>query len=181
MQRRGLLEQVHLFQGVIAHPDSPDLSLLVKLLHRGCGLFNWNKRVRPMNLIDVDVIGLQAAQRVIYFVGDPRFSRVAKQLGAPPLQSDLRRNEDLFPLAISRQGPTDELFSASEPVSWRRVDESYPVLQRRADRFEGFPFIGSTPHGTTNRPGAQTDARYLTIQTLDCCIFHRTRTSEWLL
>ena len=64
-----------------------------------------------MNLIDVDVIGLQAAQRVINFVRDPRSSRVAKQLGPAPLQSDLRRNDDLFSLAILRQGPTDDLFS----------------------------------------------------------------------
>src|SRR5262245_10765853 len=177
MQRCGLLEQVHLFQRVVTHSNGPDFSLFIKLLHRGCCLFNWNKRVRPMNLIDVDIIGLQAAQRVINFVSDPRFTRVTKHLGLAPFQSDLRRNDDLFPLAILRQGPTYELFSASEPVGWSRIDERYPVLQRCTNRFERLAFISSTPHETSDRPGTQTDARYLTIQTFDCCIFHRTRTS----
>ncbi len=127
-----------------------------------------------MNLVDIDVIGLQAAQRVIDFFHDPRSSRVAKHLDPAPLQSDLRRNDHFFPFPIFRQGSTDELFGATEPVGRSRVDETYSMLQRCADRFERLLFIGSAPVKTPDRPGASTDARYLTIQTLHCCIFHRT-------
>src|SRR5215475_190570 len=165
MQGRGLLEQFHLFKGVVAHSDGADFSLFIKLLHRSRCLFDWNKRVRPMNLIDVDVIGLQAAQRVINFIRDPRPTRVAKQLGLAPLQSHLGGNDDLFPLAVLRQGPSYELFGSSEPVGRSRIDERYPLLQRRTNRFEGLSFIGSTPHEPSDRPGTQTDARYLMTKT----------------
>src|SRR6516164_8535273 len=114
-------------------------------------------------------MGLQSTQGVINFSHDPRPSRVAKQLGSAPLQSDLCRNNDFFPLAILRQGPTYELFSASEPVGRSRIDETYSMFQRPANSFDRLSFIGSTPHKTPDRPGAQTDARHLTVQTIQFC------------
>ena len=154
MQRRHVLEHAHLFQRVVAHSNRSNLSLFVKPVHRLCCFLYRNQRIRPVNLINIDVIGLQAAQRVIDFLHDPRSSRVAKHLISAPFQPDLGRNDHFFPFPIFRQGSTDELFSASEPIHRSRVDEIYSMLQRRADRFERRLFIGCAPHEATDRPGA---------------------------
>ena len=55
-------KDVHLLQRVVAHSDRPDLALRVKLVHRGGGLLYRNQRIRPMNLVDIDVIGLQTTE-----------------------------------------------------------------------------------------------------------------------
>src|SRR5439155_310931 len=62
VERGRALKYVHLLQRVVAHSDGPDLALLVKLVHRRGGLLYGNQRIRPMNLVDIDVIGLQATQ-----------------------------------------------------------------------------------------------------------------------
>jgi len=58
VNRGDMSEHVHLFQRVIAQTDGSDLSLLVKLVHRSSGFLNRDQRIRPMNLIDIDVVGL---------------------------------------------------------------------------------------------------------------------------
>src|SRR5262245_2237693 len=119
-------------------------------MHRRCGLPKRNQWVRPMNLIDIDIIGLQAAQRVIDLFQDSGAGRIAKNLFSEPVQSNLGRNDNFFPLAVLRQGSTDELFSTAKPVHWRRINKIYAALQRRVNRLERLLCVGSTPVETSD-------------------------------
>ena len=62
VQRRNALEPLHLCDREVAHADCANLALLEERAHGLGGFLDGDQRVRPMNLIDVDVIGLQSAQ-----------------------------------------------------------------------------------------------------------------------
>jgi len=59
MQRRDAAKPFHLADRKIAHSDGADFSLPQQRVHRIRGLFDRNQRVRPVNLIDIDVVGLK--------------------------------------------------------------------------------------------------------------------------
>src|SRR4029077_7483621 len=122
-----------------------------------------------------------AAERVINFVQKARSGRVAKNPVPAPLQSDLCRDDHFLSLRVLRQALTDQLFSTTESVDRSSINKIYPELQRRANGFERFLFIGSIPHDPANRPCTQSDTRNLAVQVLHCYIFHGTPTSGSLL
>src|SRR3984957_12716621 len=59
---------LHLGNREVAHADGTDFSLLVKRAHGLGGFLHRNQRIGPMDLVDVDVIGAQPAQRIIDFL-----------------------------------------------------------------------------------------------------------------
>ena len=57
VQRRVLQEFQHLPRREVAHANGLNFAAPVELGQRARGLFHWNVRVGPMDLIDVDVVG----------------------------------------------------------------------------------------------------------------------------
>jgi len=67
-----------------------------------------------MDLIDVDVIGAQAAQRIIDLPQDPLPGRISVDLAVAPFQSHLGRNDGLRTRADERLA--DDLLGAAKAV-----------------------------------------------------------------
>src|SRR5882762_10917233 len=63
VERRNSLESCHLFGGIIADADGADFALAIEFTKRGGGLFDGDVRVRPVHLIDIDVVRLETAER----------------------------------------------------------------------------------------------------------------------
>src|SRR5438132_4368883 len=62
VERRNSLESRHLFRGIIADANRADLALFVQFAKSGGGLLDGDARIRPVHLINIDVVGLQAAE-----------------------------------------------------------------------------------------------------------------------
>src|SRR6266516_4372320 len=159
MQRRSPSELLDLFDREIAHADRPNLPLPKERVHDFGGLVDRYQRIGPVNLIDVDVIGLQSPQRVLYFTQDPRSTRFPKNFVAGPLEADLRGHDDVRPDAL--QGFADDLFRPAEPIDGRGIDHIDPVIERLADRGDRLLLVSAAPHPSADSPGAHRDSRDL--------------------
>ena len=62
VERRNSLESCHLFRGIIADANGADLALFVQFAKSGGGLLDGDARIRPVHLINIDVVSLQAAE-----------------------------------------------------------------------------------------------------------------------
>jgi hypothetical protein len=92
VQRCHAAKPLHLFERKIADADGADFPLLEQHLHGCCGFFDRNEGVGPMNLIDVDVIGSQPAQRVLDLADDAASAGIAIYAAVLPFEPDLGRN-----------------------------------------------------------------------------------------
>ena len=62
-------------------------------MHRLSGFFDRHQRVRPMNLVDVDVVGAKPTQGILDLLQDPRPAGIAEYLSTLPFKADLRSDE----------------------------------------------------------------------------------------
>ena len=114
-----------------------------------------------MDLIDVDVIGAQPAQRILDLTHDPGAAGVAEYVSILPFESDLGGDEHARTQAPFGEGLADDLLGAPETVGRSRVDDVDAMLDRGADGGDGFRLVGSAPHPAADRPGAERDPRDL--------------------
>src|SRR6266853_5184606 len=68
VERRNSLESCHLFRGIIADANGADLALFEQFAKSGGGLFDRDARIRPVHLINIDVVSLQAAEWIVEFL-----------------------------------------------------------------------------------------------------------------
>jgi hypothetical protein len=87
VQRSHLAKPIHLFGGKVADPNGADLALLQQLPQKRRRFFDRFQGIRPMNLVEIDHICLQAAQRILQFLGQARQAGVAHHFVVCPLQS----------------------------------------------------------------------------------------------
>src|SRR4029077_9264558 len=115
-KRRSLPEAIHLLRRKIADADGANFSLAAKGIERSCRLLERNRRVRPMHLIDVDDVGLEAAKRVLELIAQPRRRGVAQELAASPVKPDLGGDDRTrSPSALKRLA--DQLLGAAEAIA----------------------------------------------------------------
>src|SRR5262245_1737284 len=81
-ERRSLPEAIHLLRRKITDADGADFSLAAKVFESLCRLVERDGSIRPMHLIDVDDIGLEAAKRILELGPQPGRRRVAQDLAA---------------------------------------------------------------------------------------------------
>ncbi len=70
VQRGNLSPGLHLLHAVVAHTDRSNLPFIVELFHGGRRLFYRRIRIRPVYLVDVDIIRVQIAQAVLHFLAN---------------------------------------------------------------------------------------------------------------
>ena len=58
----GLPEFVHLRGGVIGYADRANFAVFEQARERFCGLLNRHERIRPMHLVQINIVGAQASQ-----------------------------------------------------------------------------------------------------------------------
>ena len=92
MQRRNAAKPLHLADRKVAHSDGADFPLREQHEHYVSGFFDRNQWVRPMDLIDIDVIGSKPAQGIFDLAHDAGAAGVARYPSALPLKSNLGGN-----------------------------------------------------------------------------------------
>src|SRR5271168_1199863 len=112
-----------------------------------------------MDLINVDHVRLQTAQRILDLLNDPGLACVAVGIAVLPGQSDFGRDHSLFAAAVLGQRLADDLLGATKAVNRRGIDEIYPAVERRMDRLNRFMLVRPAPHPTADRPGSKRNAR----------------------
>jgi len=113
---------------------------------------NRHQRVGPVDLIDVDVIGSQPAQRVFDLSQDSRSAGVAEYSSALPLKPHLGRDEHARAKIALGECLADDFLRATKPIGRSGIDETDAMIDRFADGRDGFRLIGSAPHPTADRP-----------------------------
>src|SRR5439155_14859474 len=119
--------------GKIADSDRPDFSLLEQTAHRRRGLGNGRLRIGPVNLIDIDTVGLETFQGGIDLRQNPVAACVAKRLPILPVETHLGRNDRTTPQLCTGYGSADDVFGISETVNRRSIDEIHAVAERSLD------------------------------------------------
>src|SRR6266404_351891 len=139
-----LAEALHLGNREVAHADGADFPLPVKRAHGLGGFLHRHQRVGPMDLVDVDVVGTQAAQRIIDFLHDSGARRIAIDFSVAPFQSCFGGNDRLT--AHARESGADDLLGHAKAVHRRRIDQIDALMQSRVNGGNRFALISSSPH-----------------------------------
>ena len=116
-----------------------------------------------MDLVDVDVVGTQSAQRLIDLPHDPLPGRVSVDLAVAPFQAHLGGDDRPCAQPGSRDCLADDLLGHPEPVYRRRIDQVDTLFQSGLDGGDRFTLVGSAPHPAAHRPGSERHARHLEL------------------
>src|SRR5438128_3388221 len=164
--------------GEVAAPDVEHLPLLDEHLHRLPQLVPRRVPVDVVHLVEVDVVGAQAAQAALARLADVRGGEapVVRTRAHPPV--DLRREDDpLAPAATLREPAADDLLgdalARAPAVHVGRVEEDDPELERAVHDCEAVALAGewAEVHGAEAEPAdpepalAETDVVHAGVST----------------
>ena len=132
----------------------------IQPVHRIGGFLDLHQRVGPMDLVDVDDVRLQPAQRVLDLLEDPALAGVAVGFAVLPGQADFGRDDGLIAAAVLGERFADDFLRTAESIDRRRIDNIDAVIERRPDGGNRFRFVGAAPHPTADGPGTESDVRH---------------------
>src|SRR5215208_5637774 len=126
------LELGHLLDAEVRDADVADLTLLDHLVQGPGGLLEGGVEVRPVDLVEVYVIGAQETQGFLDALPEPLGARVAEQLLPLHPQAPLGCQDYLVPavLYLGLERLAQKLLGGAEPVSLGGVEEVDAELQR---------------------------------------------------
>ena len=140
-------------------PDRADLAAVDQVRQRGQRLLDVGVGVRPVDLVEVDVVGLQAAQRVLDLGHDPA-PGVAPLVGVIAHRAcTLGRQDDVVAASLERLA--HDLFGLAAGVRVGGVDEVDPGVQRLVDDADRVVVVGvadGPEHHRAERVGTDLDA-----------------------
>src|ERR1700728_785706 len=150
---------MHLLRRVIAHTNRADEPFLAELLHSPRGFLDRDGQIRPVNLIDVDVVRAQATERILDFLPDSFTRGVSRHRTIVPLESYFGRDEDLFPMAPLLNCLSDDFFRNPETINRCRVDQVDSVVKGGMNRSNRFSLVRASPHPAADRPCTECNSR----------------------
>ena len=159
MQRRDFAKFFHLGRAEITDADGANLSRAVQFAHGFRDFRKRRMRVRPMDLIQIDDVGLQTAQGILGFLDDPRLAGVTKRLSVLPVESNLGGDECTLAPAAHGQRLTDDFLRTPEAVDRRGIDQINSAIQRCVDCVDGIALVAASPHPAADRPCSERDTR----------------------
>jgi hypothetical protein len=122
-------------------PDVADLALADEVAERRERLLDVGVRMRPVDLVEVDPVGPQPAQRVLDRADDPS-ARRALPVGIVAHRAvELGREDDVV-AAPARERLGDDLLGLALPVHVGGVDEVDPRVERRVDDADRLVVVG---------------------------------------
>lgn len=163
-------------RGRLTHAEMPDLAFGHQLGQRADGLLDRYVRVDAVQVVQVDMIGAQVAQRTLK--GPAHVLRPAVQADHLTVVGDLHAGlggED-GRLPASRKGPAEKLFVDERAVALRGIQQGDAELQRAVDGGQRLALVG----------GAVEDAHAHAAQALntgdqaltaECAVFHEVQSS----
>ncbi len=149
---------VELLDADVGDADVADLALVLELLQGADGLLVGHLGIGRVQLVEVDPIDAQVAQRALAGIAQVLRARVARPLPrARALQPALRRDQQPLRVGVQRLG--DELLADVRPVAVGRVDEVHAELDRAPDDRQRRVAIGRRAPGAgaddPHRPEAE--------------------------
>src|SRR5450631_172675 len=172
MQRRDPAKPFHLADRKVAHPDGADLPLREQCVHCVSGFFDRNQRVGPMNLIDIDVIGLKPAQGIFDLPYDAGAAGIAGYSSTLPLKPGLGGYNHIRAQLAFGDGLANDLLGATESIDRGGVNNVDAMLECGPDGSDRFPLVGTAPHPAADRPSTDSDGRHLERRTVNLAAFH---------
>ena len=145
--------------------------LYVEFSQRGCCLFDGHQGVRPVHLIDIDVVRFEATQRILKLMENALARGVAFDFAIRPIESDLCGKDNALSTTTLAEGFAHNLFGAPTPVNGRRVDQVDALVKRSMNGANGFLLVASAPHPAADGPGAKCDSGTNEICTVDLDVF----------
>jgi hypothetical protein len=138
----------HLPRGVRARADVAHLALADQVVERAQRLVDRDAALRAVDLVQVDVVGLQAAEAVLTGLHDV-------EAGVPPgvgvgvvhLAVDLGRQKHPVPLAALLERHAGHRFRLAAPVHVRGVDEVAAGVEEPVDHPARLVLLGLPPEG----------------------------------
>src|SRR5260370_10059884 len=110
MKGRDRFEARHLFGRIVTDADSANLPLFVEFAKsEGC-LFDWDKRIEPLHLIDIDVMRLEATERILKLPENTLARGVAFDFAIRPVDADLGGKYNALPPTALVYGLANDLF-----------------------------------------------------------------------
>jgi hypothetical protein len=110
-----------------------------------------------MDLVDVDVVGAQAAQRIIDLPHDSTSAGVAVDLAIAPFQSRLGGNHRFSAHASKRCA--DDFLGHAKAVDRRGVDEIDALTKGGMNGRNRFAIVSSSPHPSAHGPCSERHPR----------------------
>ena len=139
--------------GVGRRADVADLALPDQVGQRAEGLLDVGVLARPVHLVQVDVVGVQAAQRVLDLADDPPAGAAPLVRVGPHRHEELRGQHDV--VAAPGEGLADDPFRLALGVDVGGVDEVDAGIQGAVDDADGVGLVLVSPRAEHHRPQAQ--------------------------
>src|SRR6266478_4775354 len=171
VKRRAGSETPHLFGRIVANADSANFALFVEFTKSGGCLLDGNERIRPVHLVNIDVVCLETTQRILEFLENTLAGGVAFDLVIRPVDADLGGEDNALPAAVLAQGFAHDLFGTPIAVDGRSVYEIDALVECRMNGANGFLLVSSAPHPAADGPGAERDSGTNEICTVDFDVF----------
>src|SRR5229473_4507785 len=171
VKRRDGFETLHLIRRIVAYADGTNLALVVEFTKSDGCLLDGNTRIRPVHLVNIDVVRLETTQRILEFLEDALACGVALDFAIRPVDADLGGDDDALPATVLVHGFAHDCFGAPIAIDGRSVDQIDAVVECRMNGANGFFLSGSAPHPAADGPGAKCDSRTNDSCTADVDVF----------
>jgi len=84
----------HLFRRIIAYADGANLALLIKLAQSSGCFLDGNQRIRPVNLVDINIVRLETTERILELLENPPTSRIPLDFAGRPVEANFRGHDN---------------------------------------------------------------------------------------
>src|SRR5258707_1075125 len=153
VKRRDGSETRHVFRRIVAHPDSANFPLFIEFAKRAGGLLDRNERVRPVHLVDINVVGSEPTQRILELLENALACGVTFDFALSPVDADFAGNDNAVSATIL-EGIAHQFLGTTKTVNGRGVDQVDSQVECGMNGTDGFLLIRSAPHPTADGPGA---------------------------
>src|SRR6266436_3744415 len=123
VKRRDSSETCHLFGRIIANADGANLALFVEFAKSRRCLLDGDEGVRPVYLVDIDVVRLETTEGILKLLENALARGVAFDLAIRPIESDFGGKDNALSTTTLTQGFTHDFFRTPKAVNGRCVDQ----------------------------------------------------------
>ena len=172
----------HLLFGEVGHADEADLALLFQEVQRSGGLLEGHVVIRPVDEVEVDVIGLQAAKALLALIHEVGKRGVAEALLANGREAALMLqgrgadaafggHEDLGTIQAFQRAGAD-LLGITGAIDGRGVNQVDAAVEHRANRRDGIFVVDVAVAERTNRPCSDRKSGSVNVRVFKVFVTH---------